>query len=166
MIGAPGFGWSHISIQGKNLGWEDRMSYLDDVAFELLRAMIESCKEHRPVAVKFDAEGYEYILVIDWLRTYVIYQDSAIVQMAGFEEENSSFIALDAKREDLAKELIQDVRENSLAWATFCCDFEGGEEEAAKRETELLQLCRDLEVLLPADDYTLIYRKDGTEGHE
>ena len=171
MITLPVNGWSKIKIHDSRYKWEDRLSYLDDVPFKLLNALIESCEEHKPVAVRFDAEGYEYITIFDWLSTYIIYQDSNIVraflndsQDQAQAEDDNMFIALDAKREDLSRELIGNIRANTREWAAFWYDAvpddleEANAEEAiGVRITQLLKLCDKLESLLPADDYTLLY---------
>jgi hypothetical protein len=161
MIGKPQFGWSHITI-GE---WSDRISYLDDVPFELLRTLIRGCKEHRPQCLKFDAEGYEYILVFEWHNVFVIYQDTFIPRTAG-KKGTSEFAAkcLEADRDELAMSLIRDIRENADAWATFyamCDDYTDERNEDRKRM--LLALCNELESLIPSDDHRLIHVATGKE---
>lgn len=167
MIGKPQFGWSKITIAGKNQTWSDRISYLDDVPFDLLHALIDSCKNHRPVAVKFDAEGYEYIIVFEWVSVYVIYQGSNIIQCLSKDKtQQTSLVAIDAKRADVATELIADIREATAEWAEFWYDAipeTNEKEELEQRKEELLKLCDELESLLPADDYTIVHRADSIE---
>ena len=75
MLSKPKYGWADITIGD----WSDRCSYLTDVPFQLLEAMCRSCKNHEPVAAKFDAEGWEYTIIFDWLETHII------IEKDGFE---------------------------------------------------------------------------------
>lgn len=159
MIGKPKFGWSHIHIAD----WEERLSYLDDVPFELLKALIDGCKNHRPVCVKFDAEGYEYILVFEWHNVYVLYQDTFLPRTLK-NQGTSHFqaLCLEADRDELGKELIRDIRENADEWATFyaMCD-EYTNERNEDRKRLLLALCNELESLMPSDDHVMIHAATG-----
>lgn len=164
MITKPEYGWSRIEINDGTKTWGDCLSYLDDAPFDLLHAMIESCKEHKPVAVRFDAEGHEYIIVFEWLATYIIYQDTRTFRVIDPDmEPTNSFVALNVKRDDLATQLIADVRANVEDWASFYCDVSIDKDEITsehmallkERKQELLKLCSELESLIPSDDYRL-----------
>ena len=159
MLNTPKNGWGKIQI-GE---WEDRVSYLDDIPFDLLEALTDSCKKHVPVSVKFDAEGYEYIVVFDWMVTYVIYQESAVVNLLcgrnnGEEDSETCVVRISVPRSEIAKELIHDIRANAPEWAAFYCSVE--DEEVGQRQLQLLTMCKQLESLLPADDDTPIYRAE------
>ena len=141
--------WARLSI-GE---WRDRLSYLDDVPFDLLNAMIEGCQNHSPVSVKFNAEGYEYIVVIDFLDTYVIYEESEAAAMPMTKscekrcvvDDDCAVIHFKVPRRDLAAELIKDIRSDVKGWAEF---YSVEPEEIGPRQLELLSLCRKLESLL------------------
>ena len=137
MLDTPMHGWSNIHI-GE---WSDRCSYLDDVAFMLLHAMIQSCPEHGPVSVKFDAEGWEYIIVFDWCETHIITESGD-----GFE-----LVTVNIDRDVLARELLADVRRDVVAWAMFPSD-DFDEPGIKEREIQLLALCDVLEKSIPSDD--------------
>lgn len=66
MLKEPKHGWSQITIGN----WSDRCSYLDDVPFLLLEGMEGVCRTGNPVVAKFDAEGWEYLIVFD------VYEDA------------------------------------------------------------------------------------------
>lgn len=155
MLTTPKHGWAHIQL----LEWSDRLSYLDDVPFMLLNALYDGCYDHKPVSVKFDAEGYEYILVFEWKFVYVIYQDSSFLQHFSKDtgSEEMQIIKLHISREAVCRELIQDIRNDVKEWASFYYDVEDPI-TAEERQKELLNLCDSVEALLPADDYKLVYR--------
>lgn len=145
MLSKPVNGWSTITI-GR---WSDRISYLDDAAFLLLDAMILSCKEHQPAAVRFDAEGWDYIVIFDWLESHIIEQ-----------KDTNELISLRIDRDSLAKELVHDIQEGIKEWAAFV-DYGGmTEEDKADREKELQRKCKELLALAPSDDYIMTYLDD------
>ena len=154
MLKKPKYGWSRITIGD----WSDSVSYIDDVPGMLLNALIDSCRNHHPVAVKFDAEGYEYVLLFDWQCSYVLYQSVPFVHAKPLEEEPEVLI-FDVERKDVAAELIQDIRTDIDDWAQFEASMDS-EETAAKNKERLLALCDELEGLLPGDDYKLVYSSD------
>lgn len=63
-----------------NCGWvtvdlgsfSDRASYLTDIPVDMLESLIHSYEKGVPAVIKFDAEGWEYIMVIDDFCTYII----------------------------------------------------------------------------------------------
>ena len=68
MLDRPFCGWSKITIGS----WSNRRSYLDDVPFILLQVISGLLSTMRPTSVKFDAEGYEFILVFDYGVVHII----------------------------------------------------------------------------------------------
>src|SRR5574344_1231695 len=104
MLSEPKYGWANISIGD----WTDRCSYLTDVPFQLLEAMNESCKKHKPVAVEFDAEGWEYIIIFDWFKTHII-----------TENDNFELKTIEVNRDNLAKELVDDILRNIDEWSSW-----------------------------------------------
>lgn len=156
MLNTPKNGWAGIHI-GK---WEDRCSYIDNVPNVLLDGMIRSCREHKPVAMKFDAEGYDYIIVVDWVATYIIYSISDFVAFLQNDSapgmESAGFAYEIINRDVLAKELVRDITENLDDWARFYCSIETME-DAEKEKTVLQEKCEELLSLLPSDDLKLIF---------
>lgn len=145
MLSKPRHGWATITIED----WSDRLSYLDDVPFMLLDAMIWSCREHQPASVRFDAEGYDYIIVFDWLYTYIIEL-----------KDKTKMLEFHIDRDDLAKQLIRDIKNALQEWAGFVDygDMTGVEKEYRKLCLE--SKCMELEELLPSDDYKILCLKD------
>lgn len=134
MLSKPEHGWSRITIGD----WSDRCSYIDDVPFELLGALETSCRVNQPVAVKFDAEGWDYIIVFDQFETHII---STRVGIFSFDDDCCySYYTIEIDREELAKELIADIRKYIdywTEWDGYCENADYVEE----RKKDLLTLC-------------------------
>lgn len=125
MLSKPEHGWSRITIGN----WSDRCSYIDDVPFELLGALETSCRVNQPVAVKFDAEGWWYLIVFDDFWTYIIE-----------EADETKLYRIKIDREELARELVEDIRRDINDW-TMWFDYRGTEDYYSERKKDLLVLC-------------------------
>lgn len=135
MLDKPKDGWSRISIGS----WSERCSYIDDVPFMLLEALEESCRTNKPVAVKFDAEGYEYIIVFDWIETHIISDKG----------DEYTYVTITADRKVLAHQLIVDIiadLEDWAAWGTMT------EDECEERMYDLAVMCEILSRRTPSDE--------------
>lgn len=131
MLAFPKYGWSEITIGD----WSDRCSYLDDVPFLLLEGMEESIRTGNPVASKFDAEGYEYIVVFDKYETHIIRET----------EDGYALKTVDIILEKLAKELVQDIRNSIAEWSGWLDYGDMTNEEKQKRSKDLFKLCSIIE---------------------
>lgn len=130
MLDTPRYGWSNIHIGT----WSDRCSYLDDVPVKLLETFLHCYRCSEPQSVRFDAEGYEYIIVFDTYQTYVITSD-----------DEDKLTVLDATYRKLAPECITDIRRDLDAWVDFqVCDYEGPSKRQ-KRKDEICRLCDVIE---------------------
>lgn len=149
MLSTPKCGWSNITIGD----WSDRCSYLTDVPFQLLEALEQSCREHKPVSAKFDAEGWEYIITFDWWHTHIV------SDRAPFDEENGfKYYSIEVNRDDLARELVEDIRRDIDGWSNW--DYGNmSEDEIDERKKDLLVLCDIVEKRLPSDDLVCVYSK-------
>lgn len=136
MLSKPKHGWSEITIGD----WSDRCSYIDDVPFMLLEAMEESCRINKPVAVKFDAEGWDYIIVFNQFETHIISTAPHSLKT----QDSYSYHTIEVDRDELAKELIVDTRRDINEWCGF---YYGDETEdfISERKKGLLVLCDVLE---------------------
>ena len=133
MLRTPKYGWSRIEI-GE---WSDRISYLDDAAYMLLETLIRSYETNEIQSVEFDAEGWEWKLVLDGEKTSVI-----------TEKDNTEITNLNMSRTEIANELVVDIRKDSHAWANFMYYEEYTTEELIVKENYLLVLCEKLEKLI------------------
>ena len=127
MLSRPIVGWSKITIGN----WSDRCSYIDDVPFMLLEAMEESCRINKPVSVSIDAEGWDYIIVFDQFTTHIISEIT----------DDYTYYSVDIDRDELAKELVSDIRRDIDGWCEWFCYHELTEDYISERKKDLLTLC-------------------------
>lgn len=132
MLLKPKYGWSRLAIGN----WSDRISYLDDAAFMLLETIIKSYEESTIQSVEFDAEGYEWKLVFDGEKVTVI-----------TEKDETEIANLDVSRTNIAKGIIDDIRQDVRDWVNFVY-WDLDEAAQKEREDELLTLCKQLEKLI------------------
>ena len=130
MLKTPWCGWSEIKIGD----WHDRCSYLDDVPYRLLEAVDYTNRTGRPSAVKFDAEGGEYIIVFDEFETHIINYDF---------ECQYHYYTIEINLKDLIKELIADIRRDLIAWSEWGYDI--NDYEAEERKADLDAWCNVIE---------------------
>ena len=133
MLSTPKHGWGDITIGN----WSDRCSYIDDVPFELLTSIRRLYDKHEPVLVRFDAEGWEYIIVFDLFYTHIISNKS--------DKEGFNYFSIDVNIDDLVKELISDIRRDIDGWSKWLCYSDVTAEKIFERKRFLLNLCDSLE---------------------
>lgn len=126
MLEKPEHGWSCITIGS----WSERCSYLDDVPFRLLEAMDATCRTWRPHCVKFDAEGWEYIIVFDMYETHIISDNC---------DEGFIYTSVECDLKKLSKEMIEDIRRDLDGWANWPPD--PSEDEVNERKADLMVYC-------------------------
>ena len=119
---APRHGRSELHMGA----WSDRLSYLDDPAFDLLWAVERALRTHRPSAVEFDAEGHGYIIVFDWCDQFIIADDGTF-----------TLTHVDIKLEEVAAALVRDIRKDLDLWATFPTGAEDNQSELEDRKIDL-----------------------------
>lgn len=130
MLATPQYGWSEITIGD----WHDRCSYLDDVSYELLEAVDATNRTGRPHCVKFDAEGWEYIIVFGMYETHIIH--------CNFEGEYH-YYTIEIHIKDLARELLSDIRKDLDLWAEW--PYSASEDEISERKRDLSVWCDAIE---------------------
>lgn len=106
--------------------WSDRLSYLDDPAFDLLWAVERVLRTSQPSAVKFDAEGHEYTIVFDRYDQFIITGGDTF-----------TLTHVDMKLEDVAAGLVRDIRKDLDLWAAFPVRVEDGRSELEDRKIDL-----------------------------
>ena len=95
MFTTPSCGWVCLIIDD----FKDRASYLTSVPNNCLDAFIFGIENYLPASVEFDAEGWNYILVSTWYRSYII-----------SEKDTEELFVSDKGIVELAKELREDIR--------------------------------------------------------
>lgn len=132
MLDTPKYGWNHVSIGS----WNDRCSYLDDVPMELLEAMKQFRTTQLPTPVKFDVEGYEYIILFDVGVVHIITENES--------DDGYTLTSLEVDYEALANEMAGDIRRDIEAWVKWL-DYEHlSEEKLAQRKAQLLTFCDEI----------------------
>lgn len=130
MLETPWCGWSKITIGN----WHDQCSYLDDVPYRLLEAVDYTNRTGRPSSVKFDAEGWEYIIVFD--------TDNAHIICYNFEG-GYNYYTIEISIKDLIKELLSDIRRDLRAWSEWGYDI--NDYEIEERYHDLDAWCNVIE---------------------
>lgn len=131
MLKEPKHGWSQITIGS----WSDRCSYLDDVPFLLLEGIEEVCRTGNPVAVRLDAEGWEYLIIFDLYETHII-----------TETDNGYTLKTETIRiKSLAEELIADIRRDLDGWSIWTDYGDMSDDQASERKKGLTVLCNIVE---------------------
>ena len=125
MLPPPQCGWSELHMGT----WSDRLSYLDDPAFDLLWAVERVLRTSQPSAVKFDAEGHEYTIVFDRYDQFIITGGDTF-----------TLTHVDMKLEDVAAGLARDIRKDIDRWAAFPVRVEVNPKEIEDRQVTLENL--------------------------
>ena len=118
----PQHGWSKLYMGS----WSGRLSYVDDPAFDLLWAVERALRTKQPSAVRFDAEGHEYIIIFDWYDQFVI-----------TDRDTPELTRIDMKLKDVAAALVRDIRKDLDLWATFPAGAEDSQFELEDRKIDL-----------------------------
>lgn len=106
MLSNPKAGWCELEIGN----FKGTPSYLTDVPVDLLTAFINYYKNGIG-AVLFDEEGSEFNLLLSNYSAYIIYVDC--------ENKSILYEFPDIDIDNLAKELITDIKSNIDSWANF-----------------------------------------------
>ena len=107
-----------LTCEKDNHGWCDvtvgqfsgRASYVTDVPFDCINAAIFSLTNNTPFAVQFDAEGSDFIVVVDAINAFVISDDDGL-----------TFYKCDdiIGKDDIALQIYKDISENFDSWVNF-----------------------------------------------
>lgn len=106
MLSTPKAGWCELKIGN----FKGTPSYLTDVPVDLLTAFIHYYKKGIGTAF-FDEEGSEFNLLLSNYSAYIIYVDH--------ENKTTLYEFPDVDIDNLAKELISDIKSNVDSWANF-----------------------------------------------
>ena len=131
MLKTPWCGLSEIAIGG----WHDRCSYLDDVPYRLLEAVDHTNRTGMPSSVKFDAEGYKYIIVFDMWHVHIINNVNEF-------DEGWYYNTIDISIKDVIRDLIADIRKDIDGWSKWCSD---SDYETEERKLDLRAWCDVIE---------------------
>lgn len=124
----PAHGWVDIHV-GE---FVDRASYLTDVLMDILQSLIFSYEHHLPAAIKFDAEGWEWMLVIDNYDVHIISNNC---------DEGFTYYNYEISKSEFTKEVIKNILEYIDDWSNW--DFDTTGEKAVARRKELILVLID-----------------------
>ena len=128
MINNPANGWCNITI-GE---WSERCKEYDDVPYMLFDAIEKCLRTLNPTVVKLNGDGYKYTIVFDQNKTHIISD----------KEVQTAYITIAVGVIELAKQLIDDIRENLNDWAIWS-SYNDDEYEERKKDLEVM--CQILE---------------------
>ncbi len=133
MLSKPKYGWTELDT-GKlenEMYIKFRASYLTDVAMDILCTLNRCYKTGKAESVFFDAEGYEYYLVIDNDKSYIVtenYGDRSDYNSCLTFEINSTL-------EEISKEVLKDIESELESWVNW--NYNDTEEEKKERRKAL-----------------------------
>lgn len=130
ILSHPKLGWATVNLDN----FKGRVSYLDDIAFDWLKAL-KVAIENKTIATLYgDEEGGEFYIVLDNCYGFVI-----------VNRDKLETIEIDYGLIDFAQELCNAIRTDLKGWARFCDYYGLSEDEKYKKDLELCQLIADTE---------------------
>lgn len=132
ILSHPKYGWATVNLNS----FKGRVSYLNDIAFDWLKAL-KVAIENKTVATLYgDEEGSDFYIVLDDYYGFVI-----------VNRDKLETIEIDYGLIDFAQELCNAIRTDLKGWARFC-DYDYydlSEDEQKEKDLELCQLIADTE---------------------
>lgn len=144
MLKNPKYGWVDVHLGD----FCDRASYLTDVIYDVLEALIHVLEREGPAAVYFDAEGWDWYMLITWYETYIIdypYRTEEYIRYGPYDKQKLTVI--DIRCEDIAKEVINDFEKDYIEWISW-----NPEGESEERTIELEKMVNRIKELLEDRD--------------
>lgn len=133
MFTTPEHGWTNLQLGD----FSQRASYLTDIPNDCLDAFIHALQNNVPAIVYFNAEGWDFYLVSSYYQTYII-----------LDIDNVKTFVIDKNKNNLAKELINDIEKYLEEWVNWECYDDKEETEIEKRRNELKEKLSILKSLL------------------
>lgn len=131
VLAPPEAGWSELYIGD----WSDRVSYLDDVPMMLLKAFRDYYDRnvHTTPAVTFDAEGWEFTVVLNPGTVHIIEM-----------KDEAELTTIEVNMAALATQLANDILENIDGWTNWMEYSNYTPYDLALRKETLMNLCNGL----------------------
>ena len=140
MLENPSCGWVKIHLGD----FCDRASYLTDVIYDILEALIHVLNRKGSASVYFDAEGWEWYIVFTWQETFIIdYPYRTYEEYINSVDDNPELTVIDMRIEDIAKEVIKDFEKDYDEWIHWL-----PEDESEERTKELNKMIDKLKKLI------------------
>lgn len=119
---------ARISIGWATIWCKYQDNYWDDVPYRLLEAVDYVNRTGMPKAVQFNGDGYKFIIIFNVNETHIIRQ---------YDIFNAYTIDISIK--DVIVDIIEDVRNDLIAWSKW---GEVKEYESEERRLDLESWCR------------------------
>lgn len=130
ILSHPKHGWATVNLDN----FKGRVSYLNNIAFEWLKAL-KVAIENKTIATLYgDEEGSDFYIVLDNYYGFVIVNTDKL-----------ETIEIDYGLIDFAQELCNAIRTDLKGWARFCDYYDLSEDEKRGKDLELCQLIADTE---------------------
>ena len=140
MLENPKHGWVKIHLGD----FCDRASYLTDVIYDVLEALIQVLERKGPASVYFDAEGWEWYIVFTWYETFIIdYPYRTDEEYMNSVDDKPELTVIDMRIEDIAKEVIKDFEKDYNEWVHWL-----PWNESKEREKELNQMINKIKEMV------------------
>lgn len=111
MLCKPQYGWTAVELRDKEHNWQGAASYLTEVHYDTIDCFTRFFKTASVQSTSYDAEGWEFIFVVDMFESYIIEKKDCV-----------SLYTFEVNAIDLANELITDIESNLRDWALFMFD--------------------------------------------
>ena len=140
MLENPSCGWVKVHIGD----FCDRASYLTDVIYDILEALIHVLNRKGSASVYLDAEGWEWYIVFTWYETFIIdYPYRTDEEYMNSIDDKPELTVIDMRIEDIAKEVIKDFEKDYDEWIHWL-----PEDESEERTKELNKMIDKLKKLI------------------
>ena len=139
MLENPSCGWVKIHLGD----FCDRASYLTDVIYDILEALIHVLNRKGSASVYFDAEGWEWYIVLTWYETFVIdYPYRTDEEYINSVDDSPELTVIDMRIEDIAKEVIKDFEKDYDEWIHWLPEDES--EERTKELNKMINKIKEM----------------------
>lgn len=141
MFSSPKYGWTDIHLEDDTgLVFDAPASYLTSVHFDTIEAFTNFYKTRKPQGIYYDAEGWDYIIVITW-------EDIVVIE----RKDEYKLYTFNINYNELCDQVISDIERDFNDWADFC--FYGDDKDKEKEHSyNAIRLTKSLEELKQAKE--------------
>ena len=139
MLENPKHGWVKVHLGD----FCDRASYLTDVIYDILEALIHVLNRKGSASVYLDAEGWEWYIVFTWYETFIIdYPYRTDEEYINSVDDKPELTVIDMRIEDIAKEVIKDFEKDYIEWISW--NPEGESEERTEKLNQMINKIKEM----------------------
>lgn len=134
----PKYGWTDIYIgdlSSESNYFVERGSYLTDIVMDLLDSMLEFLEHKRSVCFHVDAEGFEYLIVIDFCVIHIIKESEVI--------DDYEYYSYSYEQQGLICDIFNTINDNFEVWVNWSL-YSDDENLRNERKIELREKLKKL----------------------